>query len=85
MVERASAEQVVGDAEARPVPGKGRVSATYESRSVEAWLELPCAETRNHIKELPLVAWVTIGLLARDNYALQVWTPDRTGRSPLIS
>lgn len=54
------------------MPGKGRVSATYDTKSVEAWMELPCAETRSHIKDLPLVAWVTIGLLARDTYALQV-------------
>ena len=54
------------------MPGKGRVSAVFEGRAVEAWLELPCAETRSHIKELPLIAWVTIGLLARDTFALQV-------------
>ena len=39
---------------------------------MEAWLELPCAETRSHIQELPLIAWVTIGLLAKDTFALQV-------------
>ena len=68
---------MVGDAEARPVPGKGRVSAVFQDRAVEAWLELPCAETRGHIQELPLIAWVTIGLLARDTFALQVPGPWR--------
>ena len=74
--------QVVGGAESRPVPGKGRISAVCQGKAVEAWLELPCAETRSHIKLLPLVAWVTVGLLAQDLFALQVGAlPIKVGAS----
>ncbi len=58
----------------KPLPCVGKVVVRYKGRSAEARLTLPAPGTRAACaEELPDVGWLTVGLLATDGFALQVW------------
>ncbi|KAK9815647.1 hypothetical protein WJX72_007380 [[Myrmecia] bisecta] len=56
----------------KPLPGKGKVTVRHGQHRAEALLELPSPETREATAQLPLVIWLTVGLLATDGFALQL-------------
>lgn len=60
--------------DSRVFPSKGRVVAHHHESTAEAILELPAAETKakEDVQAVPAGLWVTIGLLAKDGFALQL-------------
>ena len=58
----------------RAFPAHGKIVVKFGGRTAEALLELPAPSTRDGAAELPAVVWLTVGLLATDNFALQVYT-----------
>ncbi|KAG1671405.1 hypothetical protein FOA52_011902 [Chlamydomonas sp. UWO 241] len=55
-------------------PGKGatRVTIDHHRLLAEALIKLPDAPVRDAVSELPLIVWVTAGLLATDGVVLQL-------------
>ena len=64
----------LGVGASRPFPSKGRIVAHHHESTAEAILELPAAETKakEDVDRVPVGLWVTIGLLAKDGFALQL-------------
>jgi len=67
-------EQAVEPETGRAFPANGKIVVKFGGRSAEALLELPAPSTRDGAAELPAVVWLTVGLLATDTFALQVYT-----------
>ena len=59
----------------RPFPANGKIVVKHGGRTAEALVELPAPSTRDGAGELPGVVWLTVGLLAAHNFALQVCSP----------
>ncbi len=66
--------QAVEPETGRAFPANGKIVVKFGGRSAEALLELPAPSTRDGAAELPAVVWLTVGLLATDTFALQVYT-----------
>lgn len=56
------------------LPTNGRIAVCFQNSSAQALLQLPCSTSkdRQEISALPQGAWVTVGLLAQDGFALQL-------------
>lgn len=56
------------------LPSNGRIAVCFQSSSAQALLKLPCATSKQHeeMSTLPQGVWVTVGLLAQDQFTLQL-------------
>lgn len=59
---------------AKVLPTHGRLAVCFGDSAAQALLELPCTTSKDtdEIAALPQGVWVTVGLLAKDKFALQL-------------